>query len=178
MSDQKLTKPLSDGSTEQNTNQSELSRAGAEAIRKSAGFISAATGYKSIKKNISILKFRASFPLLRRMIKNELKTSKSKPEIVDALEISDIDRDRSYFWHTIIIAVTAPALIWSIFILTKALAIGTRFDVWTPMLNQGLYTSVPMIIFTASKLYISWHSRKAFKSFELAKSQRTSKDDE
>lgn len=171
MSDLKLKNPLSDSSTEQNTNQNEQSRSGAEAIKKTIGFISVVSGYRSIKNNISILKHRASFPLLRRVLKNELKTSKNKPELIEAQEISQADRDRSLFWHTIIIAITVPALIWTILILTKALAIGIKFDVWTPSLNQGLYTSVPMIIFIVSKLYVSWHSRKAFKSFELKTSE-------
>lgn len=169
MSDQKSNKP-------QNTQLSELEeshlhggRSGAGAIKKTGSFLAGASGYRSLKKNMSIVKHRASFPLLRRVLSNELKISKSKPEIVDALTISEVDLDRSYFWHTIIIAITAPALIWSILILTKALAVGIKFDVWTPMLNQGLYTSVPMILFTASKLYVSWHSRKAFKKISLLK---------
>jgi hypothetical protein len=133
------------------------------AVRKLGGFLSRVSGYSNAKKNIAIVKHRASFPLLRRVLKNELSTTKSKPTVIQHTEVSEADRDRSLFWHTIIIAVTAPALLWSIFILTKALAIGLKFNVWNPALNQGLYTSIPMIVFTASKLYVSWHSRKAFK---------------
>lgn len=142
-------------------------RSGSGAIRKVGGAIYTASGIKYAKKNIDILKNRASFPLLRKVVKDELKTSKGTPKLIDKKDISDEDIDRSYFWHTIIIAITGPALIWSIFILTKSLAIGIKFGVWSISLNQGLYTSIPMIIFTASKLYISWHSRKAFKDIKI-----------
>lgn len=163
MSEQKIKKPQGNefgvGDTEQN-----VSRSGGSAIQKTGSFLSSAIGLKSVRKNIGIIKHRASFPLFRRVLSNELKTSKGQPKIINAQEVSDVDIDRSYFWHTIIVAITAPALLWSIFILTKALAIGIKFDVWTPTLNQGLYTSIPMIIFTGSKLYVSWHSRKAFEN--------------
>lgn len=151
------------GDQENKKPQDNSNRSGAGAIKKTASFLYAASGIKSAKKNIEIIKHRGSFPLLRRVISNELKTTKSSPKFVDLSDLSEADRDRSLFWHTIIVAITLPALIWSIVIMTKGLAIGIKFDVWTPTLNQGLYTSIPMIIFTASKLYVSWNSRKWFK---------------
>ncbi len=159
---------MSDQKEQSNKKQSEdgqnqSSRSGAGAIKKAGSLLVSASGFNSFKKNIAIIKNRASFPLLRRVLKNELKATKGTPKTVSASDISEEDIDRSLFWHTIIVAITGPALIWSIFILTKALAIGLKFDVWTPTLNQGLYTSLPMIVFTASKLYVSWKSRIAFK---------------
>lgn len=164
MSDQKTQNNPNQQEKNENENENENSRSGAGAIQKVGNFIVAVSGFKSIKKNAAIIKHRASFPLLRRVLSNELKTTKNAPKIVAATDISEEDIDRSLFWHTIIVAITGPALIWSVFILTKALAIGFKFGVWTPTLNQGLYTSIPMIVFTASKLYVSWHSRLAFKA--------------
>lgn len=134
------------------------------AVHKKRGVFSSLIGINSIKRNTDIIKKRASFPLLRRVLKNELKATRLAPEIVQAEKLSTEDIDRSLFWHTVIIAITIPALIWSIFILTNALAIGIKFDIWNPTMNQGLYTSIPIILFTASKLYVSWCSRKAFRA--------------
>lgn len=172
MSDQKI-KSMENASSESAPAHDDSARSGAGAIKKVATVASVMSGYKYAKKNISDIKHRASFPLLRKVLRKELDHRKSKPVIVDAMELSDTEIDRSYFWHTIIVAITIPALIWSLFILTKALGIGIKFDVWAPGLNPGLYTSIPMVIFTASKLAVSWHSRKAFKRINMMKGRES-----
>lgn len=144
-------------------NQENQDRSGAGAVKKTAAFLSRATGISSARKNIEIIKHRASFPLLRRVLSNELSTAKSKPAFIPLSDLSEEDRDRSYFWHTIIVAVTIPALIWTLLIMTKGLALGIKYDLWNPITNQGLYTSIPMTIFIVSKLYVSWRSRIWFK---------------
>lgn len=143
--------------------QQDTNRAGAGALRKTGGAVSRFIGYEKLTKNINILKHRASMPLLRKIFTGEFENQKAKPFVVSASELSEDVIQRSLFWHTFIIIFSAPALAWSILILTKALAIGIRFETWSPFYNQGLYTSVPIILFTSSKLYVSWHSRKAFK---------------
>lgn len=145
------------------------SRSGAGAIRKLGKAVSTLSGYKSVTSNLKIIKHRASLPLLQRILKNELKTNKGKSEAVQGSDISQSDIDRSYFWHTFIVAITLPATIWLLITLTNSIAIGVRFGIWGITLNPALYTSAPMLVFVITKLYVSWHSRKAFKLIAIEK---------
>lgn len=104
---------------------------------------------------------RASFPLLRQVIKRERSLSEQR------IQLSEIPSDilqRSLLAHLFILVFTVPATFWAAYIMTKGLSAGIRFDVW---FNGWLLQGVPVFIFCTMKSLTSNHSRKLIRN-ELA----------
>ncbi|MCF6783408.1 hypothetical protein [Stutzerimonas stutzeri] len=116
--------------------------------------ISFLLGVEAWKRQGRILKHRASFPLLRQVIRSERKQSE---KIIPLSQFNTEALQRSLLSHLFILAFTVPATLWAAYTLTKGLAAGIRFDTWfNPWLIQG----VPLLIFCAIKSLTSNYSRK------------------
>ncbi|MBA1280239.1 hypothetical protein [Stutzerimonas stutzeri] len=118
-------------------------------------------GVEAWKRQGRILKHRASFPLLRQVLRSEIKQAKNR---IQLNEISSDVLQRSLLAHIFILTFTVPATIWAAYSMTKGLAAGIRFDVW---FNGWLLQGVPVFIFCAMKALTSNHSRKLIRN-ELA----------
>lgn len=123
---------------------------------------------KTWKTQASILKDRASFPLLRQVLKRE----KSEAErIVDWSEISDQTLSKALLSHLVLLIVLVPVAIWAAFITTKGIALGVRFDTW---FNAWLLQGPPLLVFALAKSLVSNHSRILIQR-ELAKRNQLDK---
>lgn len=112
------------------------------------------------------LKHRASFPLLRQMLRRE------KQEAETYYDLASIDTtilQRSLLSHCMILLFTVPACLWASYSTTKGLAAGIRFDAW---FNGWLLQGAPVFIFCLMKALTSNHSRALIQR-ELAKRQPT-----
>lgn len=127
--------------------------------RKTIGFVFA---FNAWKRQASILKHRASFPLLRQVLRTELKQANRQIELS---EITSEVLQRSLLSHIFILLFTVPATLWAAYTMTKGLSAGIRFDVW---FNGWLLQGVPVFIFCAMKALTSNHSRKLIQG-ELVK---------
>lgn len=118
--------------------------------RKPVRFI---LGVEAWKRQGQILKHRASFPLLRQVLRSEREQSES---VVPLRKISTKVLQRSLLSHLFILAFTVPAALWAAYTMTKGLAAGIRFDTW---FNAWLLQGIPLFIFCAMKSLTSNHSR-------------------
>lgn len=111
---------------------------------------------ESWKKQASILRKRASFPLLRRVISTERSLDST---IIPLADIPMEILERSKLGHAIIMAFMAPCLFWAILVTTKGIAALIKFD--APF-NGWLVGGAPMVIYSATKLITSNLSYKIF----------------
>ncbi len=119
-------------------------------------------GMEAWKRQGRILKHRASFPLLRQVLRTERKQSE---KVVQLEKINTEVLQRSLLSHLFILAFTVPGTLWAAYTMTKGLAAGIRFDTW---FNAWLVQGVPLLVLCAMKTLTSNHSRKLIHS-ELAK---------
>jgi hypothetical protein len=114
------------------------------------------------KKQGSILRKRASFPLLRHVIKNFRASGRV---LLPVEEIADEYLAKTILGHRIILTVSVLGIAWAFHLFVKGLAVAVRFD--TPM-NIWLICSLPMLLFTCANAAMSWKVHKQF-SAEMAR---------
>lgn len=106
------------------------------------------------KRQAGHLKHRASFPLLRQVMRTELQ--QARKNIALATIPTEI-LQRSLLSHCFILVFAVPAAIWAAYMATKGLAAGLRFDVW---FNGWLLQGIPVFVFCTMKALTSNHSRQ------------------
>lgn len=114
------------------------------------------------KKQASILKKRASFPLLRQILKNHHATGRV---VLPVEDIADVYLAKTVIGHRIILAVSVVGVAWALHLLVKGMAVAIRFD--TPW-NTWLICSLPMLLFTGVNAAMSWRVQKQF-GYEIAR---------
>lgn len=122
-----------------------------EKTRKAFTFVLALNSWK---RQAGILKHRASFPLLRQVMRTELTQARKNIELAT---IPTETLQRSLLSHCFILFFAVPATIWAAYMTTKGLAAGIRFDVW---FNGWLLQGIPVFVFCAMKALTSNHSRQ------------------
>ena len=106
------------------------------------------------KRQFGHLKHRASFPLLRQVVRGEIRQARA----IIALEAIPTEvLERSLLSHFFILIFAVPAALWAAYMTTKGLAAGIRFDMW---FNGWLLQGVPVLIFCAMKVLTSNQSRQ------------------
>lgn len=124
-----------------------------------------ASGYDNYKKRAAFLKERASFPILRAVIRKEREANR---QTFDLSTIPDNIVAKSILSHTLMLVIAIPALLWSLLTLTKGLALAFRYDM---IFNNYLLFSVPLVITLGCRAHISLHARGLLKD-EFNKRQR------
>lgn len=114
------------------------------------------------KKQGGILRKRASFPLLRHVIKNFRASGRV---LLPVEEIADEYLAKTILGHRVILAVSSLGIAWAFHLFVKGMAVAVRFD--TPM-NIWLICSIPMLLFTCTNAAMSWKVQKQF-SAEMAR---------
>ena len=110
------------------------------------------------KKQAGILKKRASFPLLRQVVKNSTTANKIliPTEIIDDVYIA-----KSIVGHRIIMWTTTAVFCYFLTVFAKGLAVAIKFDdPW----NTWLLSSIPMVLFTSFRAALSYKVLGAFVS--------------
>lgn len=119
--------------------------------RKTVRFILAVDAWKKTGSNLA---HRASFPLLRRVLRNE------KHSIVTSEELMAYPTEvleKSCRNHKLVMIMMMPLLLWSLIGIIRGVAYLVRFDTFTPWIGY----SVPLAIFASGRLFLSYQSRKA-----------------
>lgn len=140
--------PISEAEPDENSGQSEKKKIGR--TRKTLRFLFAVDAWK---RQAGHLKHRASFPLLRQVLRTELKQARTN---IALASITDDVLQSSLLSHLFILVFTVPATLWAAYMTTKGFAAGIRFDFW---FNGWLLQGVPVFIFCAMKALTSNHSR-------------------
>lgn len=117
------------------------------------------------KKHARMLKYRASFPLLREVVKNGTRANKVliPTEIIDDLYIA-----KSIIGHRMILWTSVASLCYFLTIFSKGLAVAIKFQA---PLNLWLLSSVPLIIFVSFRIALS---RKVLGAFLAERDRRLS----
>jgi hypothetical protein len=120
--------------------------------RKFVRFVSAADAWG---RQISILKHRLTFPLLRRVLSKEVER---RSTIILWEEISDATLETSIKSHRFVACVMGPICFYSVILITQGLAGVIKNGAY---FNQGLMTGIPLVVLTAIRLRsaISYHQR-------------------
>lgn len=139
--------------------------------KKSGRIIGAAKWVLAIdawKKHATILKKRASFPLLRHVLKNSATANRI---LIPTSVIADEYIAKSIVGHRWIMWTMAIVCCYYITIFAKGLAIAVKYgDVW----NTWLISSVAMILFTSFRGLLS---RKVLKAFTVERDLRSRQTD-
>lgn len=114
------------------------------------------------KRQAQILNGRIRFPLLRRVLSQEIKR---RSQHILLSEIDEKSLESSKIGHALILAIMIPCFIWALITITRGLAAAIKFDI---IINSGLITGLPFAAFTGAKLTMSYLSYRAI-SGELRK---------
>lgn len=111
---------------------------------------------KTWSKQASILKKRGSFPLLREVLKNHVTSNRV---VIPTNIISDHLIAKSIIGHRIILTATSLTFVYALTLFSRGLAVGVKMDAW---LNGALVLSLPLIVYSGTKILMSWKVLKAF----------------
>ncbi|NWD57209.1 hypothetical protein HX878_20995 [Pseudomonas veronii] len=117
------------------------------------------------KKHARMLKYRASFPLLREVVKNGTRANKV---LIPTEVIDDVYIAKSIIGHRMIMWSSVASLCYFLTIFSKGLAVAIKFH--SP-LNMWLLSSVPLIIFVSFRIALSY---KVLGAFLAERNQRLS----
>lgn len=119
--------------------------------RKGVRFVLAVDAWK---RTGAVLRHRASFPLLRRVLVNERRSIVSSEDL--KVYPSEVLR-KSCLNHLIVIWLMWPVLLWAMIGFIRGIAYYVRFDTLTPWVGYSL----PLAVYAAGRIFISNRSRKA-----------------
>lgn len=119
------------------------------AFKKAAGALSVVTGFRYAKRNLQITKNRASMPLARQIVKDELAWQKT---MVDPEQIRTELLKKTVFWQQWLFLFSLLTSIWGMLMLAKG---------WYWLDQTGLFTStllpgLAIIILSASRALTSY----------------------
>lgn len=120
--------------------------------RKVLYWLSAVETWKRSARNV---RHRASFPMLRALIHRERESVASPLEGYPSHQL-----EKSRLIHTILLVALSPMLLWSLVTLIKGVVVLIRFQ----SITTWLLYSVPLSIYLAVKLFVSYRSREAIGS--------------
>lgn len=127
--------------------------------KKSGKIIGAAKWVLAVnawKNHAGVLKKRASFPLLRQVVKN---SSMANKILIPVDIIDDVYVAKSIVGHRIIMWSTTAVFCYFLTVLAKGLAVAIKFgDPW----NTWLLSSIPMLLFTSFRAIYSYKVLVAF----------------
>lgn len=106
------------------------------------------------QRQIGHLKHRASFPLMRRVIRMERQQASN---LILLADIPTSVLERSLLSHCLILLFVIPALLWASYTTIKGFSAAIRFDLW---FNAWLLQGVPLLVFCGMKVLTSNKSRK------------------
>lgn len=116
--------------------------------RKVVRFLSAIDHWK---RRGADLKHRASFPLLRKVLRDEWRASREFPALAQyTLE----ELERSVFFHRFLILLMVPVALWALICTVKGLTVLVRFDYWHVWLLFG----VPLLVYSCARIFLSYQS--------------------
>ncbi|MDU4254473.1 hypothetical protein [Pseudomonas sp.] len=122
------------------------------------------------KKQFGLMKHRARFPLLRRVIAIE------REKRTNLIQLADVPTDvleKSLISHCFILLFTVPAAGWAVYLLIKTLAAWIRFDVF---LFQLAIQGIPLLAFALMKSLTSNKTRKLILSELRSRATNTVKE--
>lgn len=111
---------------------------------------------KTWSKQASILRKRGSFPLLREVLKNNVTSNRV---VIPTNIISDHLIAKSIIGHRVILAATSLTFLYSLMLFSRGLAVGVKMDTW---FNGSLVLSIPLIVYSGTKILMSLKVLKAF----------------
>lgn len=116
--------------------------------RKTFRFLLAVDAWKRNARN---LQTRLRFDLLRRVIHNE---KKAYTDFRSLQTFKTESLEKSVVIHTVLLVVMSIFSCWSVFCLIRGIAILIRFDIFTGY----LFLSIPLLIMSSARAYISYKS--------------------
>lgn len=119
--------------------------------RKVVRFLSAVDHWK---RRGGDLKHRASFPLLRKVLRAEWQASRQFPAL-DQYTREEVKR--SVFFHRFLIVLMLPVTLWALICTVKGLTVLVRFDYWHVWLLFG----VPLLVYSCARIFLSCKSIRA-----------------
>lgn len=128
--------------------------------RKVVRFLSAVDHWK---RRGGDLKHRASFPLLRKVLRDEWQASRQFPALA---QFTSDELERSIFLHRLLIVLMVPVALWALICTVKGVTVLVRFDYWHVWLLFG----VPLLVYSCARIFLSWKSFKAQSAFLAAPS--------
>ncbi|MDH4602447.1 MULTISPECIES: hypothetical protein [Pseudomonas syringae group] len=129
--------------------------------RRVARFVLAIDAWK---RQAQILNGRLRFPLLRRVLSQEIRR---RSEHILLSELEQQTLENSKLGHILILVVMVPCFLWALILITRGLAAAIKFDV---VFNSWLITGIPFALFTGAKLFMSYLSYKAISNEILLRS--------
>jgi hypothetical protein len=148
--EQQTAAPDRDEQTVSSSQQAGSEKVKLKKTRKVARWVLAVDAWQ---RQIDTLKRRASFTLLRRVIRAEKNQSN---KIIQLADIPTSDLERSLLSHCLILLFVVPASIWAAYTTIKGFSAGIRFDLW---FNAWLLQGTPMLVFSVVKMLTSNKSR-------------------
>lgn len=112
--------------------------------------IAAVTGFNYYRRTTRFVAERLTFPLLRRVISNELKSQKM---LVDLSLIDTPYIEKTYFWQRYLGVFYLVVALYGLLSTTRGLAAGIRYDMW---LTHWLYLGIAMLAFALARGVVTW----------------------
>lgn len=165
--EQKTAAPDRDEQTVSSSQQAGSEKVKLKKTRKVARWVLAIDAWQ---RQIGHLKHRASFPLLRRVIRAEKQQSSN---LIQLAEIPTSVLERSLLSHCLILLFVVPAFLWAAYTTIKGFSAGIRFDLW---FNAWLLQGIPLLVFCGMKVLTSNKSRKLILAELAARSHEQVKE--
>jgi hypothetical protein len=115
-------------------------------------------GWERLKKNASIVRNRASMPLLRQV----LKSARSGYAPTPAADLASDVLSKSVLGHGFILVVAIPALLWTLMNLGRGIALLIQYGRFGT--NDYLLVSVPLTLYLGMRILISAKSLSVFRN--------------
>jgi|TARA_Y100001934_G_scaffold283650_2_gene405214 hypothetical protein len=117
--------------------------------RKVGSAIYTITGFRYAGRNFTILRKRASFPLLRRVIKDDIAVNKA---IIETSHIRTELLEKTVIGQTFLLIFFGILFVWSILLLTKGLILLLKYGVF---FDSPLIAAIPLVTLSLIRVAIS-----------------------
>jgi|TARA_Y100001973_G_scaffold62884_1_gene92184 hypothetical protein len=118
------------------------------AIRKVASAINTITGLRYMGRNIVHVKKRASFPLLRQILKDEAAVQRSN---VETTQIRSELLNKTLYSQYFLVIFFGAILLWSCLLLTKGALLAVKYGVFY---ESPLIASIPLIAISSVRVIV------------------------